>query len=52
MPPPDSRAAFEHNVFLLIDELSSMPEIKPSWQTVHGLWVTRWNMHGIFPTEE
>ena len=21
MPPPDSRAAFEHNVFLLIDEL-------------------------------
>lgn len=21
MPPPDSRAAFEHNVFLLVDEL-------------------------------
>ena len=21
MPPPDSRATFEHNVFLLVDEL-------------------------------
>ena len=52
MPPPDSRATFEHNVFLLVDELEQHAGDEAFLANRAWALGTHWSMHGIFPTEE